>query len=94
MAITRAYAVTALRIRQSDKKTMIAYSSVRHMIVIIANIISVIPWSQKATIMSILRHGLVSPLMFLRAGTTVEQQKRKNNITTRVSKRSRSNPTL
>jgi len=35
--------ITVLRLRQSDKKTIIAYSSVRHIMFILVNIISIIP---------------------------------------------------
>jgi len=43
ISIVRATTIAILRTRQSDKKTMIAYSSVRHMMFILTNIISILP---------------------------------------------------
>lgn len=38
LGIVRSVFITIMRLRQQDKKTVIAYSSVRHMIVILVNI--------------------------------------------------------
>lgn len=43
IAVVSATTITVLRTRQTDKKTMIAYSSVRHIIILLANIVSLTP---------------------------------------------------
>jgi len=41
-----------------------------------------------------LAHGLISPMMFMIAGSTTEQQKTKNNLTAKTAKQSRTQATL
>jgi len=43
VALIRAITITAIRLRQRDKKTIIAYSSVRHIIFILVRIVSLTP---------------------------------------------------
>lgn len=94
LRVIRSIMITIMRLRQQDKKTVIAYSSVRHIIVILVNIAGISKWSDKATVISIVRHGLVSPLIFIYAGTTVEEQRRKNISSTKVAKLSSSSRVL
>lgn len=86
ISIIRAITIAVTRVRQSDKKTTVAYSSVRHMIVILANIARRIKTSEKTTRLAIIAHGLVSPILFLQAGKTISTQKRKNTLTSKTVK--------
>nr|AMA07339.1 NADH dehydrogenase subunit 4 [Diodora graeca] len=50
--------------RQTDLKALIAYSSVGHMSIMLAGILSNYPWGWQASLGIMLAHGLCSPAMF------------------------------
>jgi NADH-ubiquinone oxidoreductase chain 4 len=94
LALVRTLVISINRVRQSDKKMIIAYSSISHIIIILANILTLMPWIQKSSIIRIVRHGLVSAIIFLGAGLTVEEQKSKNLVISKATKNSREKPAL
>lgn len=59
-------------IRQTDVKALIAYSSVRHMGIATAGIITNTPWGWQGAIIMLLAHGLCSSCMFSLANMTYE----------------------
>lgn len=59
-------------VRQTDLKALIAYSSVAHMGLIIAGIISITLWGWAGALRIILAHGLSSPALFSLSGLLYE----------------------
>nr|YP_010152698.1 NADH dehydrogenase subunit 4 [Inpaichthys kerri]QQW50128.1 NADH dehydrogenase subunit 4 [Inpaichthys kerri] len=60
-------------LRQTDLKSLIAYSSVSHMGLVVAGILIQTPWSLTGAIILMIAHGLVSSALFCLANTTYER---------------------
>nr|ARS00844.1 NADH dehydrogenase subunit 4 [Salminus brasiliensis] len=60
-------------LRQTDMKSLIAYSSVSHMGLVAAGILIQTPWSFTGAIILMIAHGLVSSLLFCLANSTYER---------------------
>nr|YP_010166314.1 NADH dehydrogenase subunit 4 [Gymnotus sylvius]QRV60401.1 NADH dehydrogenase subunit 4 [Gymnotus sylvius] len=60
-------------LRQTDLKSLIAYSSVSHMGLVTAGILIQTPWSFTGAIVLMIAHGLVSSALFCLANTTYER---------------------
>nr|YP_009059606.1 NADH dehydrogenase subunit 4 [Brycon orbignyanus]AIN79135.1 NADH dehydrogenase subunit 4 [Brycon orbignyanus]ARS00870.1 NADH dehydrogenase subunit 4 [Brycon orbignyanus] len=60
-------------LRQTDMKSLIAYSSVSHMGLVAAGILIQTPWSFTGAIILMIAHGLVSSALFCLANTTYER---------------------
>nr|WNH18314.1 NADH dehydrogenase subunit 4 [Chaetodon unimaculatus] len=59
--------------RQTDLKSLIAYSSVSHMGLVIAAILIQSPWALSGAMILMIAHGLTSSAMFCLANTTYER---------------------
>lgn len=64
---------SSICLRQTDLKSLIAYSSVSHMALVIAAIIIQTPWSFIGASALIIAHGLTSSLLFCLANTNYER---------------------
>nr|BAD89198.1 NADH dehydrogenase subunit 4 [Chirocentrus dorab]BBU25497.1 NADH dehydrogenase subunit 4 [Chirocentrus dorab] len=60
-------------LRQTDLKSLIAYSSVSHMGLVIAGILIQTPWGITGAIILMVAHGLVSSALFCLANTSYER---------------------
>nr|QOW38115.1 NADH dehydrogenase subunit 4 [Prionobrama filigera] len=60
-------------LRQTDLKSLIAYSSVSHMCLVAAGILIQTPWGLTGAMMLMIAHGLVSSCLFCLANTTYER---------------------
>nr|YP_004061420.1 NADH dehydrogenase subunit 4 [Protopterus aethiopicus]BAJ40859.1 NADH dehydrogenase subunit 4 [Protopterus aethiopicus] len=60
-------------LRQSDLKSLIAYSSVSHMGLVISGILIQTPWGLTGAMMLMIAHGLTSSLLFCLANTNYER---------------------
>nr|YP_009974377.1 NADH dehydrogenase subunit 4 [Nematobrycon palmeri]QNH95234.1 NADH dehydrogenase subunit 4 [Nematobrycon palmeri] len=60
-------------LRQTDLKSLIAYSSVSHMGLVAAGILIQTPWGLTGAIILMIAHGLVSSALFCLANTTYER---------------------
>nr|YP_009346142.1 NADH dehydrogenase subunit 4 [Hoplias intermedius]ANW84113.1 NADH dehydrogenase subunit 4 [Hoplias intermedius] len=60
-------------LRQTDLKSLIAYSSVSHMGLVAAGILIQTPWGFTGAIILMIAHGLVSSALFCLANTTYER---------------------
>nr|YP_003345251.1 NADH dehydrogenase subunit 4 [Nemichthys scolopaceus]BAI53324.1 NADH dehydrogenase subunit 4 [Nemichthys scolopaceus] len=60
-------------LRQTDLKSMIAYSSVSHMGLVAAGILTQTPWGFTGAIILMIAHGLVSSALFCLANTNYER---------------------
>nr|YP_002317390.1 NADH dehydrogenase subunit 4 [Spinachia spinachia]BAG83101.1 NADH dehydrogenase subunit 4 [Spinachia spinachia] len=60
-------------LRQTDLKSLIAYSSVSHMGLVAAAILIQTPWSISGALMLMIAHGLASSLLFCLANTNYER---------------------
>nr|YP_004717920.1 NADH dehydrogenase subunit 4 [Micralestes sp. NM-2010]BAK42195.1 NADH dehydrogenase subunit 4 [Micralestes sp. NM-2010] len=60
-------------LRQTDLKSLIAYSSVSHMGLVAAGILTQTPWGFTGAIILMIAHGLVSSALFCLANTTYER---------------------
>nr|YP_010503105.1 NADH dehydrogenase subunit 4 [Pristella maxillaris]UXD78988.1 NADH dehydrogenase subunit 4 [Pristella maxillaris] len=60
-------------LRQTDLKSLIAYSSVSHMGLVAAGILIQTPWGLSGAIILMIAHGLVSSALFCLANTTYER---------------------
>nr|BAL43956.1 NADH dehydrogenase subunit 4 [Tenualosa ilisha] len=60
-------------LRQTDLKSLIAYSSVSHMGLVAAGILVQTPWGLTGAIILMIAHGLVSSALFCLANTTYER---------------------
>lgn len=79
-----------IRIRQTDIKTIVAYSSVRHMGMLLVNLRTNQNNIEETSVLNIIRHALCSPIIFIYAGMLSTNLNRKNtNITKKVKKSSR-----
>lgn len=67
-------AITSLNcLRQTDLKSLIAYSSVSHMGLVVAAIFIQTPWSLAGALILIIAHGLTSSALFCLANTVYER---------------------
>lgn len=64
---------SSICIRQTDLKSLIAYSSVSHMGLVIAACLIQTPWSFTGAIILIIAHGLTSSILFCLANTNYER---------------------
>nr|UZC29780.1 NADH dehydrogenase subunit 4 [Microtus richardsoni] len=64
---------SSICLRQTDLKSLIAYSSVSHMALIIAAIMIQTPWSFMGATTLMIAHGLTSSLLFCLANTNYER---------------------
>nr|AFV95180.1 NADH dehydrogenase subunit 4 [Bombina variegata scabra]AFV95193.1 NADH dehydrogenase subunit 4 [Bombina variegata variegata] len=64
---------SSICLRQTDLKSMIAYSSVSHMGLVIAAAMIQTPWSFSGAIVLMVAHGLVSSALFCLANTNYER---------------------
>nr|YP_007024965.1 NADH dehydrogenase subunit 4 [Apodemus draco]ADP01728.1 NADH dehydrogenase subunit 4 [Apodemus draco] len=64
---------SSICLRQTDLKSLIAYSSVSHMALVIASIMIQTPWSYMGATMLMIAHGLTSSLLFCLANSNYER---------------------
>nr|YP_009489721.1 NADH dehydrogenase subunit 4 [Leontopithecus chrysopygus]AWH02153.1 NADH dehydrogenase subunit 4 [Leontopithecus chrysopygus] len=64
---------SSICLRQADLKSLIAYSSVSHMALVILAIMIQTPWSLTGAMMLMISHGLTSSLLFCLANTNYER---------------------
>lgn len=64
---------SSICLRQTDLKSLIAYSSVSHIALVIASIIIQTPWSFSGATILIIAHGLTSSLLFCLANSNYER---------------------
>lgn len=64
---------SSICLRQTDLKSLIAYSSVSHIALVIASILIQTPWSFIGATILIVAHGLTSSLLFCLANTNYER---------------------
>ncbi|BCZ43929.1 NADH dehydrogenase subunit 4 (mitochondrion) [Tokudaia osimensis] len=64
---------SSICMRQTDLKSLIAYSSVSHMALVIASIMIQTPWSFMGATMLMIAHGLTSSLLFCLANSNYER---------------------
>nr|YP_010248500.1 NADH dehydrogenase subunit 4 [Micromys erythrotis]QTK22264.1 NADH dehydrogenase subunit 4 [Micromys erythrotis] len=64
---------SSICLRQTDLKSLIAYSSVSHMALVIVAIMIQTPWSFMGATMLMIAHGLTSSLLFCLANTNYER---------------------
>lgn len=60
-------------LRQTDLKSLIAYSSVSHMGLVAGGILIQTPWGLTGAIILMIAHGLVSSALFCLANTSYER---------------------
>lgn len=60
-------------LRQTDLKSLIAYSSVSHIGLVVAAILIQTPWSLSGALILIIAHGLASSALFCLANTNYER---------------------
>nr|YP_009353565.1 NADH dehydrogenase subunit 4 [Ichthyomyzon gagei]AQX92052.1 NADH dehydrogenase subunit 4 [Ichthyomyzon gagei] len=64
---------SSICLRQTDLKSMIAYSSINHMNLVVAGIFSMTPWAWSGALAMMIAHGLVSSGLFCLANITYER---------------------
>nr|YP_010157261.1 NADH dehydrogenase subunit 4 [Liolaemus parthenos]QRG01396.1 NADH dehydrogenase subunit 4 [Liolaemus parthenos] len=64
---------SSICLRQTDLKSLIAYSSVSHMGLVIAACLIQTPWSTTGAIILMIAHGLTSSMLFCLANTSYER---------------------
>lgn len=74
---------SSICLRQTDLKSLIAYSSVSHIALVIAAIIIQSPWSFTGAIILIVAHGLTSSALFCLANTNYERTHTRTLLLTR-----------
>nr|YP_010028973.1 NADH dehydrogenase subunit 4 [Grammomys surdaster]QOU09753.1 NADH dehydrogenase subunit 4 [Grammomys surdaster] len=74
---------SSICLRQTDLKSLIAYSSVSHMALVIASIMIQTPWSFMGATTLMIAHGLTSSLLFCLANTNYERIHSRTMIMTR-----------
>lgn len=73
LAIWGVLIASSICLRQADLKSLIAYSSVSHMGLVIAATLIQTPWSITGAILLIVAHGLTSSILFCLANTNYER---------------------
>nr|CAD21982.1 NADH dehydrogenase subunit 4 [Procavia capensis] len=74
---------SSICMRQTDLKSLIAYSSVSHMALVIVAIMIQTPWSYMGATTLMIAHGLTSSLLFCLANTNYERTHSRTMILTR-----------
>nr|BAK41962.1 NADH dehydrogenase subunit 4 [Electrophorus electricus] len=74
---------SSICLRQTDLKSLIAYSSVGHMGLVTAGIMIQTPWSFSGVIILMIAHGLTSSALFCLANTSYERTHNRTLILTR-----------
>nr|YP_009034046.1 NADH dehydrogenase subunit 4 [Chrysocyon brachyurus]AHZ58295.1 NADH dehydrogenase subunit 4 [Chrysocyon brachyurus] len=74
---------SSICLRQTDLKSLIAYSSVSHMALVIAAILIQTPWSYMGATALMIAHGLTSSLLFCLANSNYERVHSRTMILTR-----------
>nr|AAU20561.1 NADH dehydrogenase subunit 4 [Plethodon petraeus] len=69
--------------RQTDLKSLIAYSSVSHMGLVVAAILIQTPWSLTGAVILMVSHGMISSALFCLANTTYERTHSRTLLLTR-----------
>jgi len=80
LSIWGALATAMICIRQQDIKSLIAYSSVGHIALLIAGIISSTKWGMEGALTIIIAHGLARPALFALANISYEMNKTRRLI--------------
>nr|YP_010156096.1 NADH dehydrogenase subunit 4 [Leiognathus ruconius]QQY85697.1 NADH dehydrogenase subunit 4 [Leiognathus ruconius] len=70
-------------LRQSDLKSLIAYSSVSHMGLVVAGALLQTPWSFSGALILMIAHGLTSSALFCLANTNYERTHNRTMLLTR-----------
>nr|QNG57208.1 NADH dehydrogenase subunit 4 [Brycon nattereri] len=70
-------------LRQTDLKSLIAYSSVSHMGLVATGVLIQTPWSFTGSLVLMIAHGLVSSMLFCLANTTYERTRSRTMILAR-----------
>nr|YP_010000894.1 NADH dehydrogenase subunit 4 [Grantiella picta]QOD96819.1 NADH dehydrogenase subunit 4 [Grantiella picta] len=83
MALWGALMTSAICLRQTDLKSLIAYSSVSHMGLVIAATMIQTQWAFSGAMMLMISHGLTSSLLFCLANTNYERTHSRILILTR-----------
>nr|AHJ91147.1 NADH dehydrogenase subunit 4 [Athene brama] len=73
LALWGALMTSSMCMRQTDLKSLIAYSSVSHMGLVIAATVIQTPWSFSGALILMISHGLTSSMLFCLANTTYER---------------------
>nr|YP_007374647.1 NADH dehydrogenase subunit 4 [Oscaecilia ochrocephala]ACS37140.1 NADH dehydrogenase subunit 4 [Oscaecilia ochrocephala] len=74
---------SSICLRQSDLKSLIAYSSVSHMALVIAAALIQTPWGLAGAIILMIAHGLTSSMLFCLANTNYERTNNRTMILSR-----------
>nr|YP_009131497.1 NADH dehydrogenase subunit 4 [Seepiophila jonesi]AIL54857.1 NADH dehydrogenase subunit 4 [Seepiophila jonesi] len=72
LALWGAVITSLICIRQTDLKSLIAYSSIGHMGILLAGILSSTEWGWQGAMIMMIAHGLSSSALFLLANSTYE----------------------
>nr|YP_009131419.1 NADH dehydrogenase subunit 4 [Sclerolinum brattstromi]AIL54779.1 NADH dehydrogenase subunit 4 [Sclerolinum brattstromi] len=72
LALWGAVITSLICIRQTDLKSLIAYSSIGHMGILLAGILTSTEWGWQGALAMMIAHGLSSSALFLLANTTYE----------------------
>nr|YP_009131432.1 NADH dehydrogenase subunit 4 [Escarpia spicata]AIL54792.1 NADH dehydrogenase subunit 4 [Escarpia spicata] len=72
LALWGAVITSLICIRQTDLKSLIAYSSIGHMGILLAGILSSTEWGWQGAMAMMIAHGLSSSVLFLLANSTYE----------------------
>nr|QHI42642.1 NADH dehydrogenase subunit 4 [Athene noctua] len=83
LALWGALMTSSMCLRQTDLKSLIAYSSVSHMGLVIAATIIQTPWSFSGALILMISHGLTSSMLFCLANTTYERTHSRTMLLTR-----------
>nr|BBM34845.1 NADH dehydrogenase subunit 4 [Careproctus marginatus] len=70
-------------LRQTDLKSLIAYSSVSHMGLVVAGILTQTPWGFTGALILMIAHGLASSMLFCLANTNYERTHSRTMLLTR-----------
>lgn len=70
-------------LRQTDLKSLIAYSSVGHMGLVVAGILIQTPWGFAGALILMIAHGLTSSALFCLANTNYERTHTRTMVLTR-----------
>nr|BBM35027.1 NADH dehydrogenase subunit 4 [Careproctus cypselurus] len=70
-------------LRQTDLKSLIAYSSVSHMGLVVAGILTQTPWGFTGALILMIAHGLTSSMLFCLANTSYERTNNRTMLLTR-----------
>nr|QJQ26991.1 NADH dehydrogenase subunit 4 [Athene noctua] len=83
LALWGALMTSSMCLRQTDLKSLIAYSSVSHMGLVVAATIIQTPWSFSGALILMISHGLTSSMLFCLANTTYERTHSRTMLLTR-----------